>query len=113
MSLLSIITLKTKLLLRFGWYRRWSDKWIEQGARSSYPQVSAGVVGETKVTLLKPYSTASYSCVITLTVDGGNSWTIKVYRINFYTTYFSVVWASYNFNITSTNGRFNYVAQGY
>ena len=31
MLLLSIITLKTKLLLRFGWYRAWSDTFIEQG----------------------------------------------------------------------------------
>lgn len=32
MSLLSTITLKSKLLLRFGWYRIWSDEFIEQGS---------------------------------------------------------------------------------
>lgn len=33
------MTLKTKLLLRFGWYRIWSDKWKEQGALTSALQI--------------------------------------------------------------------------
>ena len=107
------MTLKTKLLLRFGWCRIWSDKWIEQGARSPYPQVSANTVVASNTTLLKPYSTTSYSCVITIITDGDNSWNIKVIQINFFTTYFVAMWASIGFTINSTNGRFNYVAQGY
>lgn len=48
MSLLSIITLKTKLLLRFGWYRIWSDKWIEQGSITN-----VGGAGDHNISLLK------------------------------------------------------------
>ena len=48
MSLLSIITLKTKLLLRFGWYRIWSDKWIEQGSITN-----VGGAGDHSISLLK------------------------------------------------------------
>ena len=96
-----------------GWYRIWSDKWIEQGARSPYPQVSANTVGASNTTLLKPYRNTLYNCVITITSDGENSWNIKVSQINFFTTYFVAMWASAGFAISSTNGRFNYVAQGY
>ena len=113
MLLLSIMTLKSKLLLRFGWYRIWSDKWIEQGALSAYPQLSAGVTGVSTSTLLKPYRNTLYNCVITITSDGGNSWEIKAVHVNLYTTYFQFVWASRNYSIASTNGRFNYVTQGY
>lgn len=113
MLLLSIMTFKTKLLLRFGWYRIWSDKWIEQGALSAYPQLSAGITGISTSTLLKPYRNTLYNCVITITSDGGNSWEIKSVHVHPYTTYFQVVWASRNYSISSTNGRFNYVTQGY
>ena len=113
MLLLSIITLKIKLLLRFGWYRIWSDTFKEQGALSAYPQLSAGVTGISTSTLLRPYRNTLYNCVITITSDGGNSWEIKVVHAQLYTTYFQFVWASRNYSIYSTNGRFNYVAQGY
>ena len=42
------MTLKTKLLLRFGWYRIWSDKWIEQGSITN-----VGGAGNHIISLLK------------------------------------------------------------
>lgn len=101
------------LICWLGWYRIWSDTFKEQGALSAYPQLSASVTGVSTSTLLKPYRNTLYNCVITITSDGGNSWEIKVVHAHLYITYFQFVWASRNYSISSTNGRFNYVAQGY
>ena len=101
------------LICWLGWYRIWSDTFKEQGALSAYPQLSASVTGVSTSTLLRPYRNTLYNCVSTITSDGGNSWEIKVVHANLYTTYFQFVWASRNYSISSTNGRFNYVAQGY
>lgn len=52
------MTLKTKLLLRFGWYRIWSDKWIEQGGR-----VNSGVQtvqNGSKFSFLKTFANTNY-----------------------------------------------------
>ena len=60
MSLLSIITLKTKLLLRFGWYRIWSDGYCEQGGRLYNNANEAGNI----ITLLKTMKNTNYSVFI-------------------------------------------------
>ena len=61
MLLLSIITLKTKLLLRFGWYRIWSDKWIEQGGTAT---CSTSYSARDTVTLLKSYKDTNYNIMV-------------------------------------------------
>ena len=56
---MSIITLKIKLLLRFGWYRIWSDTFIEQGNSGTNEDVTIN----RKVTFLTPFSAANYNLV--------------------------------------------------
>ena len=110
MSLLSTMTLKIKLLLRFGWYRIWSDKWIEQGECGV---LASGRNGNVFYRLfIKTFATANITVVAGIYLINSD---MGAYSVRITSLYSSSVhyYIFLNNGVTSNLPAINYVASGY
>lgn len=96
--LLSIMTLKSKLLLMFGWYRVWTDLWCEQGS------FILQIQNNTTVNYHKLFQ---YNATLSITQHNTSTSAPKFSGV--YGSYFIIVDVSYG----STSKWCSWVAQGY
>lgn len=110
MLLLSIMTLKTKLLLRFGWYRIWSDTFIEQGECNVIAHGRNGNVFYR--VFVKTFATANITVLAGINLINSD---LGSYYVRITSLYSSSVhyYIFLNNGVTSNLPAINYVASGY
>ena len=97
------MTLKTKLLLRFGWYRIWSDTFHEEGGLTP----SGADLSTMTKTLLKPFKNTN-GAVLGIQRDGpSGNFTNGLRILNYTATSFQI-----NYRTGGTQSAY-YTASGY